>query len=91
MNIDRAMQDLDALNVAVKNFRLVFEVSQGLGPDALPEKLTCSEANAFEELLVELGLDEEASSLREWHLDAEGEEEKNEAHEDWPEGMATNV
>lgn len=85
------IHDLGRLSDAVKEFRVTFGVSQGLGPDALPGAMSCGEANAFEELLEALGLADEASSLREWHLDAEGEEEKNEMHPEWPEGMATNA
>lgn len=85
MNFEATIQDLEKLDDAVKNFRVNLGVSQGLGPDALPGHMSCGEANAFSDLFEALGLTEEASSLREWHLFDEGPEEKNEQHENWPE------
>ena len=83
MDINRTTQDLHDLLDAVDNFKLHTSIMQTFGPESLPGNMACGEANAFSELFEALGMSEEADSLRVWHL-ADDDEEKNDAHPDWP-------
>lgn len=85
MNIERTVEELDLLNNAVKRFKNAVGVMGTFGADALPEHMACGEANVFAELLEALGMPDEASSLRQCHLDGD-EEGDEEMHSDWPEG-----
>lgn len=83
MNIDRTIRDLQRLESAVEDFKDIVGRAQTFGPDSLPQSMACGEANVFAELLDALGIPEEASALREWHLFYDEDVEKIENHPDW--------
>lgn len=75
--------DTEKLTEAVSDLRETFGVQQSLGPDALPEAMSCGEANVMSDLFEALDLAEEAALVRRWHLYAEDPEEYRESHEHW--------
>jgi hypothetical protein len=75
--------DVRKLADAIDDFRMTFKISQGFGPDSLPGVLACPEAESLADLLDALGLTQEASELREWHMKSESVEEYQEAHPSW--------
>lgn len=77
--------DFQRLAEAIENFKTRVAISQAFGPDSLPGAMSCGEANVFAELLDALGLTVEASDLRRWHLFSEGNPERDDWHDDWPE------
>ena len=83
MDIYRTSHDLEELLDAVESFKVNTNIMQTFGPESLPGNMACGEANAFSELFEALGMSEQADSLRVWHL-ADDDEEKDDAHPDWP-------
>ena len=83
MNITEMIQDLEKLRDAVEIFKVNTSIMQTFGPESLPGNMACGEADAFSELFEALGMSEQATDLRAWHL-LDDDEEKDDAHPDWP-------